>query len=83
MTAEPLLLSNARVLDVAGGRYHDGRFVSIVDGRIAAIADTEPRNTGREIDLGGRILMPGLCDAHVHATALTADLAAINRMSPC
>jgi len=82
MTAEPLLLSNARILDVAAGRCHDGRFVSIADGRIAAIADTRPRNTGREIDLGGRVLMPGLCDAHVHATALTADLAAINRMSP-
>jgi imidazolonepropionase-like amidohydrolase len=82
MTAEPLLLSNARVLDVEAGRYHDGRFVSIADGHVAAINDTKPRDAGREIDLGGRVLMPGLCDAHVHATAVTADLAAVNRMSP-
>lgn len=82
MTTEPLLLSNARVLDVEAGRYHDGRFVSIADGRIAAINDTKPREAGREIDLGGRVLMPGLCDAHVHATAVTADLPAVNRMSP-
>ena len=82
MTAEPFLLSNARVLDVEAGRYHDARFVSIADGRIAAINDAKPRNAGREIDLGGRVVMPGLCDAHVHATAVTADLASINRMSP-
>jgi len=35
MTAELLLLSKARILDVPAGRYHDGRFVSIVDCRIA------------------------------------------------
>lgn len=59
MTAEPLLLSNARVLDVAAGRYHDGRFVSIANGRIAAISDAKPGDAGREIDVGSRGLMPG------------------------
>ena len=82
MTPETLLLSNARVLDVVAGRYHDGRFVSISNGRIAAITEVKPAEAGREIDLGGRVLMPGLCDAHVHATAVTADLASVNKMSP-
>jgi imidazolonepropionase-like amidohydrolase len=82
MSLEPLLLSNARVLDVVGGRYYDNRFVSIADGRISAIGDTRPNGIAREIDLGGRVLMPGLCDAHVHVTALTADLASVNKMSP-
>jgi hypothetical protein len=52
--------SNARVLDVEAGRYHDDRFVAITDGRIAAISDAKPRGAGHEIDLGGRVLMPGL-----------------------
>jgi imidazolonepropionase-like amidohydrolase len=83
MATEPLLLSNARVLDVEAGVYRDSRFVSIDGGRITAIAESRPRQfKGREIDLAGRVLMPGLCDAHVHVTALTADLQAINRMAP-
>ncbi len=77
-----LLLSNARVLDVEGGRYYDHRFVSVENGRIAAIDDVKPRGAIAEIDLGGRVLMPGLCDAHVHVTGISADLAAVNKMSP-
>ena len=34
------------------------------------------------IDVGGRIVMPGLCDAHVHVTAATANIAAIRHWSP-
>ena len=83
MATEPLLLSNARILDVEAGVYRDGRFVSVDGGRIRAIEDTRPRQReGREIDLKGRVLMPGLCDAHVHAMAFTADLQAITRTAP-
>jgi len=83
MATEPLLLSNARILDVEAGVYRDGRFVSVDGGRITAIEDTRPRQReGREIDLKGQVLMPGLCDAHVHAMAFTADLQAITRTAP-
>jgi imidazolonepropionase-like amidohydrolase len=78
---EPILVSNARILDVDAGTYVDNRFVEIRDGRIASITDGRPRFAGREIDIAGRVLMPGLCDGHVHVTAVTADLAAVNRMS--
>ncbi|GLC64007.1 hypothetical protein PLESTF_000108500 [Pleodorina starrii] len=30
-----------------------------------------------EVDCGGAVLMPGLCDAHVHCTAVTANLAGL------
>jgi imidazolonepropionase-like amidohydrolase len=33
-------------------------------------------------DLGGRTLMPGLCDAHVHVTAVMSDLAKLDILSP-
>lgn len=77
-----ILLSNARILDVDAGRYHAGRFVLVEDGRIASISDSRPQTAAREIDLGGRVLMPGLCDAHVHVTATTADLASLPRTAP-
>ncbi|TCR75588.1 imidazolonepropionase-like amidohydrolase [Rhizobium sp. BK376] len=79
---EPMIISNARVLDVDAGTYLDNRFVEISNGRIASIGDSRPRTDAREFNVGGRTLMPGLCDAHVHVTAVTADLGAVNRMSP-
>ncbi|KAG2439715.1 hypothetical protein HYH02_010594 [Chlamydomonas schloesseri] len=33
------------------------------------------------VDCAGAVLMPGLCDAHVHCTAITADLAALRSHS--
>lgn len=79
---EPILISNARILDVDAGTYLDNRFVEIRNGRIASVSDGRPHFSGQELDIGGRVLMPGLCDGHVHVTAVTADLAAVNRMSP-
>jgi imidazolonepropionase-like amidohydrolase len=79
---EPIIISNARVLDVDAGTYLDNRFVEIRNGRIASIGDSRPRIDAEELDIGGRTLMPGLCDAHVHVTAVTADLGAVNHMSP-
>ena len=36
----------------------------------------------RVLDVRGRIVMPGLCDAHVHVTAVTPDFALLRRWSP-
>ena len=50
-----------------------------VTGKIVAVgsAAADPLREGSEveIDCGGMWVMPGLCDAHVHCTAVTADLA--------
>src|SRR5262249_36558773 len=40
------------------------------------------RHDGPEFDLKGRTLMPGLCDGHVHVTAISADFAKLNRTPP-
>ncbi|MCO5567063.1 hypothetical protein L7F22_020748 [Adiantum nelumboides] len=34
------------------------------------------------IDVGGRYVLPGLCDAHVHVTAVTADLHELTQFPP-
>ncbi|MFM7322058.1 MAG: amidohydrolase family protein [Armatimonadota bacterium] len=62
-----LLLKGGRVLDPAN--HIDGRFdVAVHDGRIAAMAtDLDPASARKVIEVGGRLVVPGLIDIHVHA----------------
>jgi imidazolonepropionase-like amidohydrolase len=78
-----LWLSNAQVLDTRAGQLLTNRHVLIRDGFIVEVSEQAP-NTGdtERIDVGGRVLMPGLCDGHVHVTAATANLAAMRHWSP-
>ncbi len=78
-----LVLSNALVLDPAAGRLVPDRHVVVERGRIADVADRPPRSgNGPVVDVRGRVVMPGLCDAHVHVTAVTPDFALLRRWSP-
>ncbi|WP_029007799.1 metal-dependent hydrolase family protein [Azospirillum halopraeferens] len=79
------IFRNARVLDVEAGRYVDGQSVLVRDGRIAAVAADAHRQAGsgaETIDVAGRVLMPGLCDGHVHVTAIVPDFGLLGRLSP-
>jgi imidazolonepropionase-like amidohydrolase len=78
-----LLFENALVLDPCAGEIVGERSVLVREGRIEEV--TEGRVTAhgaRRVDLDGRVLMPGLCDAHVHVTAGTPDFAALATWSP-
>ncbi|MCY3781798.1 MAG: amidohydrolase family protein [Chloroflexi bacterium] len=77
-----LLLTNAQVLDVRGGELLPDRHVLIQDGKIASVSEGRPQTNADAIDVGRRVVMPGLCDAHVHVTAATANLSAIRHWSP-
>jgi N-acetylglucosamine-6-phosphate deacetylase len=75
------VLAHARVV-TPGGVLDDG-WVSIADGRIAAIgAGDPPAEAGTATDLAGAWLLPGFIDLHVHgggghdASASPDDLAA-------
>ncbi len=79
-----LLVENANLLDPAAGELRPGasllaegeRIVEVaVDGRPLRASDPD----ARRIDAGGRTLMPGLIDAHVHAVLTTMDLAALEK----
>ena len=79
---EGVLFSHANVLDVVAGTYVPDRFVLVRDGRIVDISGARPAWDGAAFDLNGCVLMPGLCDGHVHVTAISADFATLTRMPP-
>ncbi len=67
-----LVFKNARVLDVFDCKVLDPMDVAISGSKIAGIS-TERYRGQREIDLKGRLLIPGLLDGHLHveSTMLT------------
>src|SRR5262245_23559038 len=59
-----LVIRNARVVTHLG-EFHGG--IAAVGGQIAAVGADEALPAGaREIDAGGRVLMPGVIDPHCH-----------------
>ncbi len=70
----PLVLRHATVLDPAQGQPINDATVIVVGGKIERIATgavQEPAGA-QVLDLGGRYLLPGLVDAHVHIGSLDA-----------
>ncbi|MCB1995177.1 MAG: amidohydrolase family protein [Burkholderiaceae bacterium] len=72
------VIRHARLFDSAAAVFHDDCTVVIEDDRIAHVT-AEPLQVDdvvRSIDAGGRAVLPGLIDAHVHVVATSHDLAA-------
>lgn len=79
---KPIVLANARIFDGVAADLIDGRDIVVEAGRIKALV---PRGQAVEnaqvIDCTGKVVMPGLIDAHWHtfmaavpqALAMTAD----------
>lgn len=77
------LIKNAAVLDIAKGEILEERDVFVGDGRIVEIGERRVNaNADVTIDLAGRVLMPGLCDAHVHVIVPINSFAQLTRWSP-
>ena len=73
-----ILFRNAKLLDTQAGRALPGHSVLVEDDRIVELREGEIRAADAQaIDVGGRTLMPGLIDAHVHAAITTMNLAAM------
>src|SRR4051794_10849295 len=63
-----LLFTGARVFDGQSADCAEGMQVLVADGLIQEVtAQPVVARDARVIDVGGRTLMPGLIDAHVHA----------------
>ena len=57
--------------------------IVIDGGRIAEVLPGSPRvDDAQSIDAGGRVVLPGLIDAHVHVTATTHDLTTLGLQPP-
>ncbi|MCX8031529.1 MAG: amidohydrolase family protein [Thermodesulfovibrionales bacterium] len=70
-----VLLENCNLLDTANGILKEDYHILIEDKIIKEVND-KPINISAELKLNlkGKTVMPGLCDAHVHITAIEVDL---------
>ena len=77
------LIRNANVFDSASGRLLPSQQIVISGGRIEEVTG-EPLQVddARVIDAGGRVVLPGLIDAHVHVVAASHDLTALALQPP-
>ena len=77
------LFRNAHILDVERGDYLPDSSVLVEGDRILEVGGADLHaGEVQSFDLRGMTLMPGLIDAHVHVTAVTADLAQLAEWSP-
>ena len=71
-----ILFKNVHVLDVRRGALLEGHAVLVEGEHIREVSDKPiTRASARVIDGGGRTLMPGLIDCHVHVTFSQTNLA--------
>jgi imidazolonepropionase-like amidohydrolase len=75
-----IVLRRCALLRLETGEIEPDRSLRIEGDRIVEVGGAELRSgAAGELDCGGRTLMPGLIDAHVHAAITTMDLAAMER----
>ena len=67
------IIKNAKVFTSAAVNYHASAF-AVKDGRFVYVGDEEGLKDyeGEVVDLGGKFVMPGIIDSHVHMTMCTA-----------
>lgn len=79
-----LTILNARIFDGESPALADGT-ITVRDGKITALGAVENNSAGARpgtvLDAGGRVVIPGLIDAHFHAYALSLT-SAVNETGP-
>jgi len=63
---DTLVLTGALLMDGTGAEPVRGRAVVVEDGRITQVVEAGRAPRGRQIDLAGCTLLPGLINCHVH-----------------
>ena len=77
--SDKYVLNNAQLLDVERGEILHNRSILIENGRISNIDEGSLQSAeATVIDLHGKVVMPGLIDAHTHATITTMNLNSIH-----
>lgn len=79
---DALTFRHANVFDSSTGELMPDMSVRIEDQTIVAVVHGDIADNGAaSIDLAGLTLLPGLIDAHVHATAIVADFFKLSLMT--
>jgi imidazolonepropionase-like amidohydrolase len=79
------VVRRANLFDAAAGVLRPGTTIVIEGGRIVGVEpgrDPPVDDVARTIDAAGRIVLPGLIDAHVHVAATSADLVGLAMQPP-
>lgn len=79
---QTLIIKNARIFDGVHADCAEGMSVLIADGLIQEVSAQSIKVDGgaQEIDAGGRTLMPGMIDAHLHAFASDVSVQRIEQL---
>ncbi len=75
------VIRNGTVLDTVSMTYTENQVVVIEDGIIVDVTDSYTGSAGLDIDAGGRFVLPGLIDGHVHFRLATLDFRALVQWS--
>lgn len=69
VSAETVVVTADRMVDVLAGRTVDRPVVVVTDGRITSVGTAAPAGlptNAKRVDLAGKTILPGLIDMHVH-----------------
>lgn len=74
-----IILENVTLLDPVSGTLKEGMSIYIKDKIFKEVTKDKIKNIGKIYDMSGKILMPGLIDAHVHVTASSTSFTNLSR----
>ncbi|HEX2912910.1 MAG TPA: amidohydrolase family protein [Chloroflexia bacterium] len=78
-----ILLENCAIFSHESPELLEDQHVLIQNDRIVEVSDKPIKSEAEvRLNLAGRALLPGLTDAHVHVTAVSADLGSMYDLSP-
>jgi imidazolonepropionase-like amidohydrolase len=82
-TTQPTLIVGATLFDSERGVLQPQTQIMIEGDRVKAVQTQSISAEGKHvIDVAGRVVLPGLIDAHVHVTASMLDLVAMTLQAP-
>jgi imidazolonepropionase-like amidohydrolase len=76
------ILKNARVFDSIRGELTAPATIVIDDDRVESVIHADAAPAGNVVDLGGRVVLPGFIDCHVHVSAVHHDVWQLSMQPP-